>query len=118
MSPTGTGTTSTPPSSPRWGHGGGLAAGVRSGRRQGVRVRLRTPICDLFDIDVPIVSAGMGGAAVPELAAAVSNAGGLGVLGAASCAPAELDEWITRTRRLTDRPFGVDTLLPASVPEN
>lgn len=60
----------------------------------------------------------MGGAAGPELAAAVSNAGGLGVLGAAACAPAQLDEWIVRTRSLTDRPFGVDTLLPASVPRN
>ncbi|MPY93865.1 MAG: nitronate monooxygenase [Acidimicrobiia bacterium] len=78
---------------------------------------LRTQICDMFDIDVPVVLAGMGGAAGPELAAAVSNAGGLGVLGAAGCPPAELDEWVTRTRRLTDRPFGVDTLLPASVPD-
>ena len=60
----------------------------------------------------------MGGAAGPELAAAVSNAGGLGVLGAAACTPTQLDEWIVRTRALTDRPFGVDTLLPASVPKN
>lgn len=80
-------------------------------------MRLRSRICDLFEIDVPILLAGMGGAAGPELAAAVSNAGGLGVLGAAGCAPAELDEWIRRTRSLTDRPFGVDTLLPASVPD-
>ncbi|MGE0732741.1 MAG: NAD(P)H-dependent flavin oxidoreductase [Acidimicrobiia bacterium] len=81
-------------------------------------MQLRTPICDLFGIDYPIVLAGMGGASGPELAAAVSNAGGLGVLGAAACPPDELDEWIRRTRSLTDRPFGVDTLLPASVPDN
>lgn len=81
-------------------------------------MRLRTPVCDLFDIEVPILLAGMGGASVPELAAAVSNAGGLGILGAAACSPEMLDEWITRTRKLTDRPFGVDTLLPASVPKN
>ncbi|MEE4360184.1 MAG: nitronate monooxygenase, partial [Pseudomonadales bacterium] len=76
---------------------------------------LRTRICDLFDIEVPILLAGMGGASTPELAAAVSNAGGLGVLGAAGCGPKQLREWIQRTRALTDRPFGVDTLLPASV---
>ncbi len=81
-------------------------------------MQLRTPICDLFGIDYPVVLAGMGGASGPELAAAVSNAGGLGVLGAAACPPDELDEWIRRTRSLTDRPFGVDTLLPASVPDN
>lgn len=80
-------------------------------------MELRTPICDLFDIDYPIVLAGMGGASGPELAAAVSNAGGLGVLGAAACPPDELDAWIRRARALTDRPFGVDTLLPASVPD-
>jgi nitronate monooxygenase len=81
-------------------------------------VHFRTPLCDLFDIDYPILLAGMGGGSGPDLAAAVSNAGGLGVLGAAACSPEMLDEWITRTRKLTDRPFGVDTLLPASVPQN
>lgn len=76
---------------------------------------LRTRICDLFGIEHPIVLAGMGGAAVPPLAAAVSNAGGLGILGAAGCGAEELREWIEEVRSLTDRPFGVDTLLPASV---
>lgn len=76
---------------------------------------LRSSICDLLGIQYPIVLAGMGGASTPELAAAVSNAGGLGVLGAAACGPNQLREWIQRTRALTSRPFGVDTLLPASV---
>ena len=76
---------------------------------------LHTRICDLFGIEVPIVLAGMGGASTPALAAAVSNAGGLGILGAAACPPDELREWIRKTRALTDKPFGVDTLLPASV---
>lgn len=76
---------------------------------------LRTRICDLLGIEHPIVLAGMGGASVPELVAAVSNAGGLGVLGAAACGPNRLRAWIRQTRSLTDRPFGVDTLLPASV---
>ena len=76
---------------------------------------LHTRICELFGIEVPIVLAGMGGASTPALAAAVSNAGGLGILGAAVCGPDELRAWIRKTRELTDKPFGVDTLLPASV---
>jgi NAD(P)H-dependent flavin oxidoreductase YrpB (nitropropane dioxygenase family) len=76
---------------------------------------LRSPICELFGIEVPIVLAGMGEASTPALAAAVSNAGGLGILGAAATGPSGLKEMIDEARRLTDRPFGVDTLLPASV---
>jgi len=76
---------------------------------------LKTSLCDLLGIEVPIVLAGMGGASTPKLAAAVSNAGGLGILGAAACGPEELREWIAETRKLTSKPFGVDTLLPASV---
>ena len=75
----------------------------------------KTRVCDILGIEYPIVLAGMGGASTPELAAAVSNAGGLGVLGAAGCGPKQLRDWIRRTRELTDKPFGVDTLLPASV---
>jgi len=44
-------------------------------------------ICETFGIEYPIFLAGMGGAACPKLAAAVSNAGGLGILGAAACTP-------------------------------
>lgn len=76
---------------------------------------LNSRICQMLKIEYPIVLAGMGGASVPALAAAVSNAGGLGVLGAAACAPERLRDWIRQTRKLTDKPFGVDTLLPASV---
>src|SRR3712207_9399993 len=76
---------------------------------------LRTRICDALGIRYPILLAGMGRASTPELAAAVSNAGGLGVLGAASCGPNQLREWVRRTRALSDKPFGVDTLLPPSV---
>ncbi|HEX7036084.1 MAG TPA: nitronate monooxygenase [Pseudomonadales bacterium] len=78
-------------------------------------MNLKTRVCEILEIEYPIVLAGMGGASGPELAAAVSNAGGLGVLGAAACGPKQLREWIRRTRELTDKPFGVDTLLPASV---
>ena len=72
---------------------------------------LYTPICDYFGIEYPIVLAGMGGVAMHRLAAAVSNAGGLGVIGAAGCSPAELREEIRRTRELTDRPFAVGTTI-------
>lgn len=81
-------------------------------------MRLHSLLCDLLEIRYPVLLAGMGGASGPELAAAVSNAGGLGVLGAAAAPPNVLDEWIARTRKLTSEPFGVDTLLPASVPQS
>ena len=73
---------------------------------------LHTPICDYFGIEYPIVLAGMGGVAMHRLVAAVSNAGGLGVIGAAGCSPEELREEIRRTRELTDKPFAVDLLAP------
>lgn len=76
---------------------------------------IRSRVCEMLGIRYPILLAGMGGASVPRLAAAVSNAGGLGVLGAAACSPDQLRDWIRETRALTDKPFGVDTLLPASV---
>lgn len=79
---------------------------------------LHTPVCDLFGIQYPIFSAGMGGVVSPsgpELAAAVSKAGGLGVLGGAFVPPNELRQWIQQVRNETDKPFGVDTLIPFSV---
>ena len=78
-------------------------------------MKLHSRVCDILNIEKPIVLAGMGGASCPALAAAVSNAGGLGVLGAASCGPKQLRQWIRETKELTDKPFGVDKLLPASV---
>ena len=74
---------------------------------------LRTPLCERLEIDFPIFSAGMGPIAGPELVAAVSNAGGLGVLGCTSMSPEQVRAVIRRTRELTDRPFGVDLILPA-----
>lgn len=74
---------------------------------------IRTPLCERLGIDVPIISAGMGPIAGPDLVAAVSNAGGLGVLGCTSMSADEVRAVIRRTRGLTDRPFGVDLILPA-----
>lgn len=79
---------------------------------------LGADLCRLLEIRYPIILAGMGGASGPELAAAVSNAGGLGVIGAAMQEPDGLDEWIRRVRSLTSEPFGVDTLLPARVADD
>ena len=76
---------------------------------------IRTPLCERLGIDVPIISAGMGPISGPRLAAAVSNAGGLGVMGCTTMAPEEVRNYIRRCRELTDRPFGVDLILPARI---
>lgn len=73
---------------------------------------LCTQLCDMLDIEYPVILAGMGGVSGPTLVAAVSNAGGLGVLGAAGLNVDQLRDWIQKTRMLTDKPFGVDLLLP------
>jgi len=76
---------------------------------------IRTPLCERLGIELPIISAGMGPISGPRLAAAVSNAGGLGVMGCTTMAPEEVRTYIRRCRELTDRPFGVDLILPARV---
>ena len=73
---------------------------------------LRTPICDLFGIDHPILLAGMGGVSMAPLVAAISNAGGLGIMGAAATTPESLRAEIRKTRALTSKPFAVDLLAP------
>lgn len=77
---------------------------------------LRTPLCDLLGIDVPIMQAGMGNVAYGRIAAAVSNAGGLGSIGGIDITPAELDEEIKLFRTLSDRPLCVDLGFPANAP--
>ena len=73
--------------------------------------RIRTPICERLGIEHPVFQAGMGWVARADLAAAVSEAGGLGVVGAGSTMDGEqLRAEIRRVRELTDRPFGVDIL--------
>jgi nitronate monooxygenase len=76
-----------------------------------VAVELRTPLCDALGIDVPILSAGMGSVAGPDLVAAVSEAGGFGVLGVSGASPEAVAERIGRTRALTRRPFGVNVII-------
>lgn len=77
--------------------------------------KIRTEITDLFKINHPILLAGMNVAAGPKLAAAVTNAGGLGVLGGINYTPDMLRDQIEELKsHLVDKsaPFGVDLLLP------
>jgi nitronate monooxygenase len=74
-------------------------------------VGLGTPLCQRLGIEYPVWCAGMGAAAGPELVAAVSNAGGLGVLGAAAAPPEEVRRRTARVRELTARPFGVNFII-------
>jgi len=69
---------------------------------------LRTSLCDRLGINLPIIQAAMGGVGGPRLAAAVSNAGGLGMLALWNVPPPVLHEQVQQTRALTARPFGVN----------
>ncbi|HEY7003338.1 MAG TPA: nitronate monooxygenase [Gaiellaceae bacterium] len=72
---------------------------------------IRTPLCDLLGIDLPILCAGMGWLAGPELVAAVSEAGGLGVLGNGSGSREGVELQIGRTRTLTSKPIGLNLVI-------
>ena len=69
---------------------------------------LKTPLCDLFGIDVPVILAPMGTCTSAELAAAVSNAGGLGGIGTLFRATATIKRDIDVVRTLTSRPFAIN----------
>ncbi|KAF1066120.1 nitronate monooxygenase family protein [Variovorax sp.] len=79
---------------------------------------MKTAITELFGIEHPIVQGGMHYVGLAELAAAVSNAGGLGILTALTQpTPNDLAREIARCREMTDKPFGVNlTFLPARTP--
>ena len=72
---------------------------------------IRTPICDLLGIEYPILQGGMAWAGTAELAAAVSNAGGLGIIGAGNAPPDWLRDQIRAVRERTNKPFGVNVML-------
>ena len=72
---------------------------------------LRTPLCDRLGIDVPIIQAPIGRVSGSALAAAVSNAGGLGMLGLSFATDQEIRDVLGETRGLTDRPIGINLLL-------
>jgi nitronate monooxygenase len=73
---------------------------------------LRTPLCELLGIEHPIIAAPIGPDLTdPELVAAVSNAGGLGILQAQLAPQALFRRELQRVRELTDKPFGVNLIL-------
>uniref|UniRef100_UPI003FA1F2E3 enoyl-[acyl-carrier-protein] reductase FabK n=1 Tax=Sporomusa rhizae TaxID=357999 RepID=UPI003FA1F2E3 len=72
---------------------------------------LNSKICQLLNIKYPILQGGMAWVATAELAAAVSNAGGLGLIGAGHMPPDALKAEIRKAKKLTDKPFGVNIML-------
>jgi len=75
---------------------------------------MKTGITQLFDIKYPIICSGMTGISRPELVAAVSNAGGLGILATADLAPDQTRAAINKIRALTNKPFGAN--IPFIIP--
>lgn len=72
---------------------------------------MKTKITELLGIEYPIIQGGMAWVAEYHLAAAVSEAGGLGIIGAASAPPEVVREQIQKVKELTDKPFGVNVML-------
>jgi len=72
---------------------------------------MKTRITELLGIKYPIIQGGMAWVAEYHLAAAVSNAGGLGIIGAASAPPEVVREQVQKVKELTDKPFGVNVML-------
>ncbi|WP_026487226.1 enoyl-[acyl-carrier-protein] reductase FabK [Caldanaerobius polysaccharolyticus] len=70
-----------------------------------------TKLCDILGIKYPIIQGGMAWVATAELAAAVSNAGGLGIIGAGNAPASFVRQQIRKARELTDKPFGVNVML-------
>jgi nitronate monooxygenase len=93
------------------------ALGARALPRAAQRAAMPTPrasaLMELFGLRYPIFCAGMGATAVPELAIAVSNAGGLGAIGTGvNAVPEVVRQRVSQTKSATNRPFAVNFLLP------
>ena len=74
-------------------------------------VKMKTEITELLGIEYPIIQGGMAWVAEYHLAAAVSEAGGLGIIGAASAPPEWVRDQIQKAKKMTDKPFGVNIML-------
>ena len=72
---------------------------------------MKTRVTELFGIEYPIIQGGMAWVAEQHLAAAVSNAGGLGLIGGANAPGEVVRDMIRKCRELTDKPFGVNVML-------
>ena len=73
---------------------------------------LRTPVCDLLGIEIPLMQAAIWPATSPELVAAVSEAGGLGSVGSVFESAESIKGQIARVRDMTQRPFAVNHVVP------
>jgi|SRR6516225_215614 len=81
-------------------------------------MRVRTSLRERLAMRSPVIQAPLaGGADTPELVAAVSNAGGLGFIGAAYLTPDQIAEASRAVRARTTRPFGINLLAPLSAPK-
>jgi NAD(P)H-dependent flavin oxidoreductase YrpB (nitropropane dioxygenase family) len=78
---------------------------------------IRTRVTELFGIDHPIILGGMGSATNVDLVVAVSEAGGLGILGATSFPPDKIRQQVDEIRARTSRPFGLNLLVPFTTTE-
>src|SRR5215470_851793 len=76
---------------------------------------IKTRLTAMLGIEHPVMLAGMGGVSYHQLVAAVSAAGGIGTIGAATMGSDEMEAEMRGVRELTDKPFGVDLL--AALPE-
>lgn len=72
---------------------------------------LKTELCDILEIESPIIQGGMAWVATGELAAAVSQAGGLGVIGAGNAPADVIEKEIDKVKSLTDKNFGLNIML-------
>lgn len=72
---------------------------------------IKSPLCEMIGIEYPIFQGGMAWVADADLAASVSNAGGLGIIAAANCPTEIVKKEIEKAKTLTDKPFGVNIML-------
>lgn len=94
-----------------------MASGSAHNHTGDIEEGLRTQLCEMLDIQYPIIQAGMaGGITTPELVASVSNAGALGIVGAARLAPEQIRDSIRKIKSLTNKPFGINFLLAPPEP--
>src|SRR5690554_5521212 len=72
---------------------------------------IRTNLCEILNIKYPIIQGGMAWVSTAELAAAVSNAGGLGVIAAGNAPGEVVEREIVKAKKITDKTFGVNVML-------
>jgi len=81
-------------------------------------MQFKTELTQLLDIEIPIIQGGMAWVATGELVAAVSAAGGLGVIGAGNAPADVIEKEIDKVKELTDKPFGLNIMLLSQFAED